>query len=71
MDGQESRKRLATELRQKQKNKQKNLPRTNTELHGKDRGRDTEGRISRSRSISHGRTRNYTEKTEAETRNEE
>jgi hypothetical protein len=31
MDGQESRRRLATELRQKQKNKQKNLPRTNTE----------------------------------------
>jgi hypothetical protein len=34
MDGQESRKRLATELRQKQKNKQKNLPRINTEFHG-------------------------------------
>jgi hypothetical protein len=60
MDGQESRKRLATELRQKQKNKQKNLPRTNTELHGKDRGRDTEGRISRSRRLAtelHGKTR--------------
>ena len=60
MDGQESRRRLATELRQKQKNKQKNLPRTNTEKHGKDRSRDTEGRISRSRRLAtelHGKTR--------------
>jgi len=43
-----------------------------TELHGKDtegsRSRDTEGR--KSRSICHGLTRNYTEKTEAKTRKE-
>jgi hypothetical protein len=47
------------------------LPRINTELHGKDRSKDTEGSRS-SRSISHGRKtknkqknlpRNYTEKT--------
>ena len=37
----------------KQKTKQKNLPRINTEKHGKDRSIDTEGRISRR--ISHGR----------------
>jgi hypothetical protein len=56
-----------TRKRQKQrhgnktKNKQKHLPRTNTELHGKDRSRDTEIRPRISRSICHGFTRIYTE----------
>ena len=36
--------------------KNKHLPRINTELHGKDRSRDTEGRISRSIATElHGR----------------
>ncbi len=43
------------------KKKQKHLPRINTELHGKDRSKDTEGSRS-SRSISHGLTRNFTER---------
>ena len=38
------------------KQKNKHLPRINTELHGKDRSRDTEGRISRSIATElHGR----------------
>ena len=38
------------------KKKQKHLPRINTEFHGKDRSKDTEGSKS-SRSICHGMTR--------------
>ena len=48
----------------KQRQKQKNLPRTNTEFHGKDRSRDTEKRKGRSRRINtelHGITRKNTE----------
>jgi hypothetical protein len=59
----------------KQRQKQKHLPRINTELHGKDRSRDTEVRPSRSKRLAtdeHGISRKihgkYTEKTEAETR---
>ena len=42
--------------KKRQKTKQKHLPRTNTEKHGKDKSRDT--KIRASRSICHGRTRN-------------
>ena len=46
------------------------MPRINTEFHGRKnkQKQNTEIRISRGRSICHGLTRNFTEKTEAEPR---
>ena len=48
--------------------KNKHLPRINTELHGKDRSRDTEGRISGSIATEgHGKTRKEEEAEELAT----
>ena len=54
--------RFATEEHgRKTKQKQKNLPRINTEKHGKDRSIPTEIRPRISRRICQGLTRNFTE----------